>query len=373
MARTAARDAAPARIPAASSLAELSIRATTVTPAAVAVLLHNSRRQIVAEWTRVLKSNAFAGYSDVPLDELESSCTQCLGALIATLRDGDHGKMRRFVHREVRQRLAQGYLESEIDQMLCSLRLAAWPVIAEEWAHDGRAAVAALHALQHALDYAVLQLSDFYQEMAQQKAEEHLAEMEAMNRRLEEISVRDALTGLYNRRYFADRLANEHQRSARHQRPVALLMMDIDFFKKINDTYGHQTGDDVLRAVAQVLIHRTRTIDVVARYGGEEFAALLPETAYDGALLLAERLREHVALLELKPRPSVEANGTASPAAVGTEPLRCTISIGLAMLDRDRMPAPDDLVAAADEALYAAKHGGRNRVAVDPLSVPAIG
>jgi diguanylate cyclase (GGDEF)-like protein len=337
-----------------------------VTPTAVAVVLHNHRRQIITEWARVLKNNAFAGYSDVPLDELESSCTQCLGALIATLRDGDHGKMRRFVHREVRQRLAQGYLESEIDQMLCSLRLAAWPVIAEEWADDGRAAVAALHAMQHALDYAVLQLSDFYQELAQQKAEEHLAEMEAMNRRLEEISVRDALTGLYNRRYFADRLANEHERSARHKRPIALLMMDIDHFKRINDTYGHQTGDDVLRGVAQALVHQTRTIDVVCRYGGEEFAALLPETPFDGALLLAERLRERVALLEVKPRPSGDGDQAAH-----TEPLSCTISIGLAMLDRERMPKPDDLVAAADEALYGAKHGGRNRVQVSPHSQPA--
>lgn len=335
----------------------------SVTPAGVAVLLHTNRQEIVSEWARVLKSSSFAGYSDVPVDELESSCTQCLGALIATLREGDHGKIRRFIHREVRQRIGQGYLESEIDQLLCSLRLAAWPVIAEEWSTDGRAAVAALQALQHALDYAILQLSDFYQEMAQQKAEEHLAEMEAMNRRLEDLSVRDALTGLYNRRYFADRLSNEHARSTRHARPVALLMLDIDHFKRINDTYGHQTGDDVLRAVSQILVNQTRTIDVICRYGGEEFAALLPETPFDGALLLAERLREHVALMEVKPH-SQEHSDTSVPAG----PLKCTISVGLAMLDRELMATPDALVGAADAALYAAKHGGRNRVEVSPNS-----
>ncbi|HET7767910.1 MAG TPA: GGDEF domain-containing protein [Chloroflexota bacterium] len=337
-----------------------------VTPASVAVILQNHREEIVAEWARVLKTNAFAGYSDVAIDELEASCMQCLGALIATLRDGDHGKMRRFVHREVRQRLGQGYLESEIDQLLCSMRLAAWPLIAEEWPTDGRAAVAALQALQHALDYAVLQLSDFYQELAQQKAEEHLAEMEALNRRLEDLSVRDALTGLYNRRYFADRLSHEHARSTRHSRPVALLMLDIDHFKRVNDTYGHQTGDDVLRAVSQILINQTRTIDVICRFGGEEFAALLPETPFDGALLLAERLREHVALLQLKPRGQEDPNAKVPPG-----PLQCTISIGLAMLDRDVMPTPDSLVAAADTALYAAKHGGRNRVEISPNSRPA--
>ena len=337
-----------------------------VTPAAVAVILQNHREEIVVEWARVLKTNAFAGYSDVPLSELEAACMQCLGALIATLRDGDHGKMRRFVHREVRQRLGQGYLESEIDQLLCSMRLAAWPYVAEEWSSDGRAAVAALQALQHALDYAVLQLSDFYQELAQQKAEEHLAEMEALNRRLEDLSVRDALTGLYNRRYFQDRLTHEHARSTRHSRPVALLMLDIDHFKKINDTYGHQTGDDVLRAVSQILVNQTRTIDVVARYGGEEFAVLLPETPFDGALLLAERLREHVGLMQIKPR------GQADPkASIPPGPLVCTMSIGMAMLDRELMPTPDQLVGAADTALYAAKHGGRNRVEVSPGSRPS--
>ena len=337
----------------------------TVTPAGVAVLLQNHREEIVSEWARVLKTNSFAGYSDVPISELEASCVQCLGALIATLRDGDHGKMRRFVHREVRQRLGQGYLESEIEQLLCSLRLAAWPLIAEEWASDGRAAVAALQALQHAMDFAILQLSDFYQELAQQKAEEHLAEMEAMNRRLEDLSVRDALTGLYNRRYFADRLGHEHARSTRHSRPVALLMVDIDHFKRINDTYGHQTGDDVLRAVSQILINQTRTIDVICRYGGEEFAALLPETPFDGALLLAERLREHVALMQIKPRGQDASSTTAT-----TGPVECTISVGLAMLDRELMPTPDSLVAAADTALYASKHGGRNRVEVSPNSRP---
>jgi diguanylate cyclase (GGDEF)-like protein len=335
----------------------------TVTPAGVAVVLQNHREEIVSEWARVLKTNSFAGYSDVPISELEASCLQCLGALLATLRDGDHGKMRRFVHREVRQRLGQGYLESEIDQLLCSLRLAAWPLIAEEWATDGRAAVAALQALQHAMDYAILQLSDFYQELAQQKAEEHLAEMEALNRRLEDISVRDALTGLYNRRYFAERLGNEHARSTRHSRPVALLMLDIDHFKRVNDTYGHQTGDDVLRAVSQILVNQTRTIDVVCRYGGEEFAALLPETPFDGALLLAERLREHVALMQFKPRSQEHSDNPAPPG-----PFECTISIGLAMLDREVMPTPDSLVAAADAALYAAKHGGRNRVEISPNS-----
>ena len=336
-----------------------------VTPAAVAVVLQNHKEEIVSEWARVLKTNSFAGYSDVAISELEGSCMQCLGALIATLRDGDHGKMRRFVHREVRQRLGQGYLESEIDQLLCSMRLAAWPLIAEEWASDGRAVGAAIQALQHAMDYAILQLSDFYQELAQQKAEEHLAEMEAMNRRLEDLSVRDALTGLYNRRYFADRLSNEHARSTRHSRPVALLMLDIDHFKRINDTYGHQTGDDVLRAVSQILINQTRTIDVVSRYGGEEFAVLLPETPFDGALLLAERLREHVALMQLKPR--AQANSEKVPADAV---LTCTISVGLAMLDRELMPTPDSLVGAADTALYAAKHGGRNRVEVSPNSRP---
>ena len=362
---------------AAAPVAETSASQTRVDGPAVAVLLQNNREEVVTDWVRALKSGAYSGYADVPIDELESACAQCLAAFIATLKQGDHARMRRFVRREVRLRLAQGYHESEIDQMLCAVRVGAWPLIAAAYAADGHATAEALGLLQHCVEQACFEMSDFYQTLSLQKADEHLAEMEAMNRRLEEISVRDPLTGLYNRRYFQDRLLHEFQRGERHQRPMALIMLDIDHFKRVNDTYGHPVGDEVLRGLALVLVNQTRTIDIVCRYGGEEFAALLPETDLDAAHQVAERLREvvaHTGFHRLTPGTAGTAGAAQSAASAGGvndvagsvegDQLHCTVSVGVASYDGTQFLTAEQFVEAADKALYAAKHGGRNRVVI---------
>lgn len=298
----------------------------------------------------------------MPIDELEASCRQCLAAFIATLRSGDHGRMRRFGHREVRRRLEQGYHESEIDQLLSACRVAATPPVLVEYGDSAVDAVEAMNLIQHCLDQAQFEMSDFYQVLAQQRAEQHLAEMEEMNRKLEEISVRDALTSLYNRRYFQDRLEQEFHRGQRHQRPVGLVMVDIDHFKRVNDTYGHQIGDEILRGVARLLMEGTRTIDIAGRYGGEEFAVILPETPLAEAHQVAERLRERVAATVLH-RLVVDG--------VETEAIHCTISLGVSAYAGTGYAAPADFLRAADEALYAAKHAGRNQVQVAPEPRPA--
>src|SRR5581483_3259641 len=209
-------------------------------------------------------------------------------------------------------------------------------------------------------DEALFELADVYQRAAQQQVEHYLAEMEALNRRLEELSVRDPLTGLYNRRYFQDRLTHEIQRARRHGRPLSLLIADIDHFKEINDTYGHQAGDEVLRSIALLLVNQTRATDITARYGGEEFVAVLPETDAHGALRVAEKLRESVAVTPLY---HLERGVLGeSPRTDETSSIGCTISIGVASFDAKRMADAGELVRAADEALYAAKQAGRNRV-----------
>jgi diguanylate cyclase (GGDEF)-like protein len=155
----------------------------------------------------------------------------------------------------------------------------------------------------------------------------------------------DALTGLWNRRYFDERLEAEVSMARRAPRPLAVLMIDIDKFKLINDTYGHATGDEVLRRVACLLGESVRTEDIVCRYGGEEFAVIAPNTC-DGAAALAERLRHAVETMKI--------------TFLG-KPLHVTASIGVASHDQ----APEtSLVAQADAALYRAKQAGRNRVEV---------
>jgi diguanylate cyclase (GGDEF)-like protein len=157
----------------------------------------------------------------------------------------------------------------------------------------------------------------------------------------------DGMTGLLNHRTFKERGAEAFERARRTDRPMSLIMCDIDHFKRINDTYGHAVGDDVIRSAAVTIRACLRRIDLGARYGGEEFAILLEETDHSQALATAERLRQAVAALEF----------TADQTQ-----FRATISLGVATIQ----PGTDTLLAfieAADAALYDAKRAGRNRVA----------
>jgi len=169
-----------------------------------------------------------------------------------------------------------------------------------------------------------------------------------IHKRTEKLAFTDPLTGLYNHRYFQETLHQEFLRSRRYEKPLSLMIIDIDHFKKFNDTWGHLTGDKVLIHVGQVFERSVRSkIDTVARYGGEEFAILLPETPLAGAGLFADRVRSAV---EGNP---VQATGKSLPV---------TISIGVACTLVTECEKTSDLIAAADAALYAAKDAGRNQV-----------
>jgi diguanylate cyclase (GGDEF)-like protein len=165
-------------------------------------------------------------------------------------------------------------------------------------------------------------------------------------RRLESLSSTDQLTGLYNRRIVMERLEEEHARFQRSGQTYAVIMMDLDHFKKVNDTYGHSAGDDVLREVAQRLRQSVRSTDTLARMGGEEFLLLLPMNDIDGALVHAGRIRKRIA---------------ASPIATGSGSIAVTLSLGVAeVFTKDN--AAEVVVMRADAALYRAKAAGRNRV-----------
>ncbi len=161
-------------------------------------------------------------------------------------------------------------------------------------------------------------------------------------RELERLSITDHLTGLYNRRYLMETLANEVRRSHRLEHPCALLMADVDHFKQYNDAYGHLAGDEALARVATILKEATRDVDCAARYGGEEFVVLMPETEAAGAAATAQRIRARL----------------AGDALVGG---KLTLSIGLAQFPGDA-DAAEALLAVADAALYQAKREGRDRV-----------
>jgi two-component system, cell cycle response regulator len=161
-------------------------------------------------------------------------------------------------------------------------------------------------------------------------------------------ATRDTLTGLSNRSYFQNELRKFISIGARYNRPFSLMMLDVDFFKRINDTYGHDVGDNVLKTVATALMSHVRSHDVAARFGGEEFVILLPETPLSGAVAVAERIRMTVESCDF-------------------EPMGCnhhvTISIGISEFPASGAEM-DDLIKRADEALYRAKGEGRNRVCI---------
>jgi diguanylate cyclase (GGDEF)-like protein len=172
------------------------------------------------------------------------------------------------------------------------------------------------------------------------------AELAVANRRLQQAALTDPLTGMPNRRYGMERLEQEWAAGSRTQRAVSCLMIDLDQFKLVNDTYGHDIGDVVLRQVAATLRREARTEDLVARMGGEEFLVIAPDTTLSAALHLAERLRNAVA---------------RTPFTSGAVSHTSTISVGVAQRDR-AMTRVDELLKVADEGLYEAKRAGRNRV-----------
>jgi diguanylate cyclase (GGDEF)-like protein len=166
--------------------------------------------------------------------------------------------------------------------------------------------------------------------------------------RLYEMVITDEKTGVRNYHYFRIRLGEEFERARRYVKDLALVMVDIDDFKALNDRHGHLVGDAALKDVAQILVEGQRSIDVVARYGGEEFALILPETNRDAALAAAERARARVA-------------GHAFPGADG-KPLSLTVSCGVAVYPAAELVTKEDLIRRADQALYRAKGAGKNRV-----------
>ncbi|MBW1740106.1 MAG: diguanylate cyclase [Deltaproteobacteria bacterium] len=173
--------------------------------------------------------------------------------------------------------------------------------------------------------------------------------LQEKNRQLQEMANRDGLTGLYNHRYFHEQLSKDFLRARRYHEALSCVLLDIDFFKKFNDTYGHQTGDVVLNTLGRVIKDSIRDSDLAARYGGEEFALVLYHTDGPAAFQVAERLRQMVEGCEIHDKDNV---------------LHVTISVGIATFPHEKIHDSKELIECADKALYRAKEKGRNRVEV---------
>ena len=168
-------------------------------------------------------------------------------------------------------------------------------------------------------------------------------------RRAQRLAITDGLTGLHNRRYFEDRLDEEIQRSRRYDRPMSIIMIDIDFFKQFNDTCGHLKGDDVLRQLSHILQDHSRETDITARYGGEEFVMILPETSLESSRMLGERIRKAVDEVVFEGEERIPAKNL-------------TVSVGVSCLTDDE--GGYDALDRADRALYKSKQAGKNLVTV---------
>lgn len=171
----------------------------------------------------------------------------------------------------------------------------------------------------------------------------------SLQNKLAMLATTDGLTGLYNHRTFQTRLSEELLRAERYNKSIILLLLDIDHFKRFNDTYGHQTGDEVLKTIAKIIKGNTRKVDFPARYGGEEFAVILPESDCDHAMIVAERIRASV-----MDYPFYLNDGSR---------IQITVSIGISCFPKDAIQK-EDLIKKADTALYHAKNRGRNRVSL---------
>jgi diguanylate cyclase (GGDEF)-like protein len=190
-----------------------------------------------------------------------------------------------------------------------------------------------------------------------------ITERKMLEEKLSTMALTDSLTELMNRRSFDETLTREWKRAVRHGSQVSLLFLDLDHFKRFNDRYGHQAGDDCLRAVAEAVSDAVRTTDRVARYGGEEITVILPSTSAAGAVEAAEKVRSAVEALRLSHEGNPEGAGWV------------TVSVGVATAVARRGEfvegMPKALLEAADSAMYRAKREGRNRVVTAAAIVPA--
>lgn len=302
----------------------------------------------------------------VPADFASVDSLQTLYARLISLRDFLYAASSGDLSRQV---AFKGYIGGALKTLQANLKHMTWQtkMVASG---DFTQRVEFMGEFSQSFNAMVLQLDQTLKEIERKDAELREANAELLKeitiRKQTEIALReseeafrvlaitDSLTGLYNRRHFNQLALAEISRVVRHTRPLSVIMLDIDFFKRVNDTYGHTLGDTVLKMVARTAKETFRASDVLARYGGEEFVVLLPETPLAGAVNVAERLRRQI---------------EATPTPTEKGPISVTVSLGVNDYLGEIEAKPHERILAefigkADQALYASKNAGRNRVTV---------
>jgi diguanylate cyclase (GGDEF)-like protein len=317
-------------------------------------LLEDEREEIVNRWAHFMKDMKSSNYELRPLSELKRSCKEFFKGYEDAIVANNYGSLQDQVGKKARLRSTMGFKMSEVQRALFGFKEVIIPFLKDEYKNDLLNFERAMSEIDACVTRSVIDFSEAFQTQLQTKADGYLKEIEQFNQKLEHLSVTDGLTGLYNQRYFREMLKSEIARTRRYSRVLSVVLMDIDGFKRFNDTYGHLQGDSALTSVSRVIRDEIRTVDLAARYGGEEFVLVLPETKSQGAIDAAEKIRNVISRLKI-------------PVGSHGETASFTISAGVSSTE-DGIFDDDALIQLADQCLYRAKKTGKNRVCCSQAS-----
>ena len=312
-------------------------------------LLDENADQIISNWTRSLKQMQGTGYENLPLEGLQRDCTDLFRDLLEGLEVNSITPLIDYMENTARMKIPMGFGLASILRAFYTFKPTAWPLIKEEYGKDPKLLAEASEQIDSLLISAICEFSELYLRETDRRIRDYIRQNEEINRRFLRLSIVDGLTGLYNHKYFHSVLDKEVRRAKRYGGSIAVIMIDIDNFKKINETYSHERGDELLQALGTLLVRTFREVDTVARYGGEEFGVIMPQTKKESATIKAEMMRRSI---EEEPL-----------LVVGAERVKVTISAGVSGAEG---PPYDKLklIAEAEKALLMSKEAGRNRVTV---------
>lgn len=321
----------------------LSSKSKKAVPRNLGKVILVEKSVILPVWIRRIKSLG-GSYVRTGYAELFDLCEEFFNALIEVLERNNFLSLRRFIEKLCHIRSSQGFRLSEVQRAYYSFFDVVKPIIKQL---EAKALVppGTLNTISDILLETMFELSEAYHRKLDGKIYNYIHIIEEANLELKKISTIDELTGCYNYRYFIYSLNSEIYRAKRYNRPLSLVMFDIDNFKGLNDKFGHLFGDKVLKKMGEVLRKTLRSSDAGFRYGGEEFSIILPETEREKAFISAERIRKEV---------------SNTPFNIEDELLRITISGGVEGFS-DKPLDKNSLIARADKALYLAKNNGRNQ------------